>query len=87
VTNVISKDTLVPISFVLTLAGSIYWGAKLEAKVLALEIKSQDRSSMDAEIVSQLRSFGLDMQDVRVDQAKTKVMVENILKILEGDRK
>lgn len=82
-TNVLSKETLVPISFVLTLSGTIYWGAKLESKVMALESKYQDRSSMDAEIVSQLRSFGLDMQDVRIDQAKTKIMVENILKILE----
>ena len=85
--QVLSKETLVPISMVLTLAGTIYWGAALESKVQALENKLADRNSMDAEIVAQLRSFGLDIQDVRIDQAKTKTMVEHILKILERNEK
>lgn len=38
-TGIFTKDTLIPVSFVLALVGPIFWGAQLSARVENLEAK------------------------------------------------
>lgn len=83
----ISKETLIPVSLVITLGAIIYWAAGIASAVQAqgqelIRIKSE-RASLEAEIVQQLRSQGIDIQDLRLDSATTKANVALILKLLE----